>query len=147
MNVIAAILNRMPFWRRYWPSRALVARVKSRHKTVLYAFHCGAARDNPRLQRYKVGKTVDLERRIRPYRTIYPQGRVFHSVDCADIDVAERWLHDVLKLSGYHVEKEIFEAPPDVLKATMDAVAGLHQFWSRNGKKTAKIRCLQAAAH
>lgn len=149
MNFLYAALRRVPILRRICPTAGRRERVRGRAtpNTVLYAFHCGPSTQNERFQRYKVGKTVDLARRIRPYRTIYPNGQVFYSVACADIDVAERWLHDVLKMSGYHVAREIFEVPPDVMKATMDAVVGLHRFWLVNGKRPGRIRTLAKATY
>lgn len=118
---------------------------RSKESKVLYAFHCGPSVSDARRQRYKVGKTVDLDRRIRPYMTIYPQGKVFHKMPCSDIDVAERWLHDVLKLSGFHVEREIFEAPPDVVRETMNAVVAFHEQCRRDGKNASRMRHLARA--
>src|SRR6476469_6236217 len=50
---------------------------------------------------YKVGKSVNVERRIRAYKTIHPSGYVHHQVACSDMHHSERILHDLLKMHGY----------------------------------------------
>ena len=115
--------------------------------SVLYAFHC---RSNKGMRKsvtetFKVGKTVNLQQRIRPYRTIFPKGVVHHSVSSRDIDTTERWLHDALKMHGYHVEKEIFEAPPAVVTELMDVIVTLNETLFRCGKDVNKLRSLKAA--
>jgi hypothetical protein len=140
--MLARLLSYIPFFAKLFtlPARARIHSHKE--NPVLYAFCCGPARQSKRGQRYKVGKTINLDRRVRPYRTIYPQGKVYHTVRSADIDVTERWLHDALKLSGYHVEREIFEIPPPLLMNTMDAIVNLHAYLAKHGKSSQKMHQL-----
>lgn len=109
--------------------------------SVLYAFRCrGEGSTGAITETFKVGKTVNLQQRIRPYRTIFPSGTVYHSVPSRDIDTTERWLHDVLKMQGYHVTKEIFQAPPDTVKELMNVVVDLNEAFLRCGKDVQKLR-------
>ena len=142
-----ALIRSLPLFGRAFTTSRPNGKRKSKFPEVLYAFHCGAARVNKKksFQTYKVGKTIDLERRIRPYRTIYPQGRVHHTVASSDIDTTERWLHDALKTSGFHLEKEIFEVPEDVVRETMNIVVAFHQSLQRRGKDAKYLRKLSAA--
>lgn len=84
----------------------------------LYAFKI---RDNT----YKVGKTINLQQRIRSYKTIHPTGFVWHTVSCIDIHHSERILHDMLKMGGYHSIQEIFSLPGSTLIVYMNLVAEL----------------------
>jgi hypothetical protein len=143
-----AVVRSLPLLgRAFTTTPGTAGKGKRKVAEVLYAFHCGAARVNRKkaFQTYKVGKTIDLERRIRPYRTIYPQGKVHHTVPSSDIDTTERWLHDALKASGYHVEKEIFEVPEDVLKETMNVVVAFHHCLQKRGKDAKFLRRLSEA--
>jgi hypothetical protein len=100
----------------------------------LYAFHLHG-------DTYKVGKTVNLDQRVRPYKTVVPKGYVFHRVECVNIDSTEKILHYLLKLSGHHSTKEIFILPGNVLKEYMNIVAALEKTLIRgdDNKKLSKI--------
>lgn len=102
------------------------AKKKNTTPSVLYAFQVGSE-DRHKKARFKVGKTIHLAQRIRPYRTIHPDGVVHHSVASENIDVTERWLHDVLKSQGFHESNELFSVPPAVLSETMEVVVAVHK--------------------
>jgi len=99
---------------------------------IIYAFQYGdmvKPHENGKAY-FKVGKTVNLEHRTRSYRTLHPDGTVYYRVEipnkpvCAKPAVhhAERMLHDMLKLGGYHVKQEIFLIEPEKLKKCMDLI-------------------------
>lgn len=89
-------------------------------KGYLYAFHLHG-------NTYKVGKTISLSQRIRPYKTVVPNGHVFHTVECINIDSTEKILHYLLKLTGRHSTKEIFTVPGNILKEYMNLVAAMEK--------------------
>jgi len=89
-------------------------------KGYLYAFHLHG-------NTYKVGKTISLSQRIRPYKTVVPNGHVFHTVECVNIDSTEKILHYLLKLTGRHSTKEIFTVPGNILKEYMNLVAAMEK--------------------
>ena len=74
---------------------------------------------------YKVGKTVNVVRRTREYTSTNLEGYVVYYVAFDDMDHAERILHNILKLNGHHIEKEVFTVPEDLLKEYMNLVASL----------------------
>ena len=86
----------------------------------LYAFVLNEKRNV-----FKVGKSVNVAQRIRSYRTTQPDGYIFHEVSCDDMDHAEVILHNILKLNGHHVKREIFTLPPEMLKGYMNLVSEL----------------------
>lgn len=86
-----------------------------KQKGILYAFETN-------VNRFKVGKTINLKQRVRQYNTVFPDGEVVHTVECDDIHHAEKVLHSLLIMGGYHVKQEIFEVPLPVLKNFMDIV-------------------------
>lgn len=106
---------------------------------VLYAFQysdMGEPGSKANRKKYfKVGKTINLEQRMRAYRTLHPNGIVYHTVTfpnmplgkMPDVHHAERILHDILRMGGFHVKQEVFLVEPVVLKAHMDLVARLVQ--------------------
>jgi hypothetical protein len=87
----------------------------------LYAFDTGNGN-------FKVGKTVNLQQRMRPYRTIHPEGKVLHSVTVKDMHKSEKILHEMLKIGGHHVKQEIFNVEPSLLKEYMNLVVELEGF-------------------
>jgi hypothetical protein len=116
------------------PSRNLQCGRRYRKGGLLYAFHL-------QNEMFKVGKTIELKQRIRPYRTVVPHGYTFHTVRCENIDESEKILHSMLKLAGHHYTKEIFTVSGDVLKEYMKFVANLERILigSENRQKLVKI--------
>lgn len=90
---------------------------------VLYAFKVldGDGCENT----YKVGKSVNLKQRIRSYKTLHPENEVLYHVQCVNMNVAEKWVHDILKAQGKHVSRELFMVDPMYLKTLMCTVAKL----------------------
>ena len=99
---------------------------------VLYAFQTHSCvdcdvRDSEIV--FKVGKTINLEQRIRSYRTLNPEGKVLFSIECKDIHSAEKWLHDILRAQGLLVKSEVFKVKPSVLIELMTFVSRLNDFF------------------
>jgi hypothetical protein len=84
---------------------------------ILYAFKIRDSSHGKSV--YKVGKTINLQQRMRPYRTLHPEGTVLHTIACHDMHVAEKWLHSILKAQGTHIKQELFDVHPDYLKELM----------------------------
>jgi hypothetical protein len=99
-------------------------------KGCLYAFHISD-------DRFKVGKSSNLQQRIRSYKTIHPEGTVYHTISCSNIDHSEKILHYLLKLHGYHVTQEIFNVPSITLKSYMNLVDSISKIVERNDEKDA----------
>lgn len=107
---------------------------------ILYAFQTGN-------NTFKVGKTKNLEQRLRPYRTIHPRGKVLHKVECNDMHHSERILHEMLKSNGHHVSHEIFQIEGRLLIQYLDLVKELERCLKQESlstmeKMTAYIRKL-----
>jgi len=93
-------------------------RNKNSKRGELYAFHIDG-------NNFKVGKTINLNQRVKSYKTIHPYGTVKHKVMVEDIHHSERILHDLLKMRGFHKTQEIFTVPLETLKVYMNFVEGL----------------------
>lgn len=110
---------------------------------LLYAFKCHSCdhcEDSSTTCVFKVGKTTNLASRVRAYKTLNPDGYIFHTVECDNIHYAERILHDILKMQKYHLKQEVFQVPPGVLKTTMDLVQNLCQFIHISGKNEDSVK-------
>ena len=108
------------------------AKQGKKQKGYLYAFETHR-------NTYKVGKTINMDQRMRSYRTVYPDGVVFFQVCCENIHHSERILHDLLKMGSYHVKQEIFQINGALLKEYMKIVCSLDQTL-KNGDTEAKMR-------
>ena len=71
---------------------------------------------------FKVGKTCNLDQRLRAYRTLIPDGKWFYTIECIDMHYSEKILHGLLKQRGYHVQREIFRGKPSVVRSLMSLV-------------------------
>jgi hypothetical protein len=80
---------------------------------------------------FKIGKTKDLAQRLRSYRTVMPcsQGW-FHTVRVENMHLSEKILHAMLKLKGYHVEREIFSGDGKAIRGLMDLTQQLDRLLS-----------------
>lgn len=85
------------------------------HVGYLYAFETGK-------NKFKVGKTIDLRKRIKPYRTLMPNGDFVHTVKCKNLHTCEKILHNLLISNGHHIEKEIFMINEETLINYMNMV-------------------------
>ena len=114
------------------PNKKLVPKEES--LPVLYAFESHTCLDcqERKTVEFKVGKTINLNQRIRAYKTLNPQGKVLFSIPCVDIHSAERWLHDILKARGCLVKSEVFKVDPTVLINLMKFVAAINDFFHSN---------------
>ena len=98
-------------------------RISDNKTAVLYAYTAPIPIKSKRTgPMFKIGKTVNLKSRQRSYKTLYPSGSVYYSVPCSSIHHAERILHDVLKMNGHHIDREIFEIEGEILKEYMNVV-------------------------
>jgi len=109
------------FWGYWYGGRTMQQHVKRKSLCTgttgfLYAFSLYDGQ-------IKIGKTVNLTQRFRPYRTLHPDGRIVYTVRCENMDRSERILHDLLKLNDYHVKREIFSVPENILKEYMNMVS------------------------
>lgn len=101
----------------------------------MYAFEIsGQANKKKRL--YKVGKSVNVNRRVRSYKTLDPRGNLIHQVHCSDIHFAEKLLHMILTKQGYHYEREIFLIEKDNLMSMMNSVQSLADFLCQKNLQT-----------
>lgn len=98
-------------------------KVTQKCKDVLYAFECTSGTNTL----FKVGKTINLKQRIRSYNTLYPDGKVIFSIECKNIHYSERFLHDSLKMNGFHVKQEIFNIDRKLLIEYMKFAAKLNK--------------------
>jgi hypothetical protein len=114
-------INSVNVFKRYTPyNKPVRARTPEKKVGYLYAF-CTRKDENM----YKVGKTIDLKKRIRSHKTTCPDGVVTHSVKCDNIHHAERILHDLLKMKGHHHMKEVFIVSETDLISYMNMVANM----------------------
>ena len=88
---------------------------------------------------YKVGKTIDMKKRMRSYRTLHPDNVTLHTIFCEDIHNAEKVLHSMLKMQGYHVKQELFHIPSKLLIEYMNIVSNISKRMSKDGKDAAKL--------
>jgi len=74
----------------------------------------------------KIGKTVDLERRMKElYNTSVPmQFEPIQAKIVPDMDFAERCLHSALKPHRYNPNREFFECPQSVVGGVFDLITG-----------------------
>lgn len=94
---------------------------------------------------FKVGKTIDMKKRMRSYRTLHPDNITLHTIFCEDIHNAEKVLHSILKMQGYHVKQELFHIPSKLLIEYMNIVSNISKRMSRDGKDVAKLSKLNRA--
>lgn len=94
---------------------------------------------------FKVGKTCNLEQRLRPYRSLIPDGEWFHTVECRDMHFSEKMLHGLLKQRGYHVQREIFRGKANVIKSLMNLVQQMDRLVVDKGMSARSIDSLTSA--
>jgi T5orf172 domain len=92
-------------------------------------------------QLYKVGKTINLDQRLRTYRTLLPGGKWFYTVHVNDMHMSEKILHAMLKMKGRHVEREIFRSDGSSVKNLMELVQQIDRIVS----KRSSVRTIEAA--
>lgn len=108
---------------------------------VLYAFRYDAKDRTV----YKIGKTGNIKQRLRTYRTVVPNGVLFHVVTCYDMHMAEKILHGALKMHGYHIDKEVFHGPPSTIKELMNLVEELDRVFKEKGAKPRELILVTSA--
>lgn len=94
---------------------------------------------------FKVGKTGNLDQRLRRYRTLVAGGKWFHTIECIDMHMAEKLLHGLLKSNGLHVEREIFRGTGTQIKAMMDLVMQIDRVIHENKSTVAATQRLTDA--
>ncbi len=98
-------------------------------KHYLYALRYS---DGSRDPLFKVGKTCNLDQRLRAYRTLIPDGKWFYTIECTDMHFSEKILHGLLKQRGYHVQREIFRGKDPVVKSLMNLVQQIDRLTVRS---------------
>ncbi len=92
--------------------------------------------DGGRDSLFKVGKTCNLDQRLRAYRTLIPDGKWFYTIKCTDMHYSEKILHGMLKQRGYHVQREIFRGKGAVIKGLMDLVRQIDRLTVQSPNKS-----------
>ncbi len=87
---------------------------------------------------FKVGKTCNLNQRLRAYRTLIPDGQWFYTIECIDMHYSEKILHGLLKQRGYHVQREIFRGKASVIRSLMDLVQQIDRLTVQNENNTTR---------
>lgn len=109
------------------------------NKQYLYAIRYNDGRKDAL---FKVGKTCNLEQRLRSYRTLLVDGEWFHTIECKDMHFSEKLLHGLLKQKGYHVQREIFRGRGNVIKSVMNLVEQLDRILVNDGTNQQRIDSL-----
>lgn len=116
-------------------------RIQSKPKVrvpMLYAFKCQPCQDcshhKDHVDTFKVGKTINIKQRLRQYKTIDPDGVLFYTVECRQMDFAEKWLHHILTLNGHHVKQELFKVKGDHLKTFMHMAHDICKLFEDNAQ-------------
>lgn len=133
MSIFAFLPSKLSYFLRFLPDKSKkipglskrIANANANSKSaVLYAYTAPTPiKSQLNGPFFKIGKTVNLQSRQRSYKTLYPSGSVYYSVPCSSIHHAERILHDILKMNGHHIQREIFQIDGELLKSYMNVVA------------------------
>lgn len=87
-----------------------IEKLSDNKKSVIYIYNTDTRIKN-KIPILKIGLTENLQERVKTYTTSHPNGLIVYQEEIFSnsLKIAEKWLHHLLKLSGYLVKSECFE--------------------------------------
>ena len=87
-----------------------IEKLSDNKKSVIYVYNTDTRSKN-RISILKIGITNNLQERVKTYTTSHPNGLIVYQEEIFSdsLKIAEKFLHNLLKISGYLIKGECFE--------------------------------------